>query len=318
MGANVLVLAEHDGQGVSEGTYELLGVAHELAAALGGAVEVALLGPRTLARAFGSAEVVVNVDHPALAAYLSEAYERTLVALLVERAPRLLLVSNATVGLDLASALAVRWDAALATGARALRVEGDEVIATSSILGGTVHTELVLSGERLIASVAGGAATAASVAGEAAVIDVAPPASLDGLRMTLRGVSEVVAADVDIAAAPLLVSVGRGIESEENLEMVQELADALGAPLSASRPVVDAGWLSKSRQVGQSGQRVKPKAYVAFGISGAPEHLEGMRLAELIIACNTDAGAPIFAVAHYGTTTDLFDLVPALADRLRG
>ncbi len=116
----------------------------------------------------------------------------------------------------------------------------------------------------------------------------------------------------------MLVSVGRGIESQDNMEIVVELADALGVPLSASRPVVDAGWLPKTRQVGQSGLKVKPRVYLAFGISGAPEHLEGMRNAELIIACNTDAGAPIFGIAHYGTTVDLFDLVPELVDKIRG
>jgi electron transfer flavoprotein alpha subunit len=137
------------------------------------------------------------------------------------------------------------------------------------------------------------------------------------LRTSLRRVVPAVGGDVDISAADVLVSVGRGIESQENLGTVLELAEALGVPLSASRPVVDAGWLAKSRQVGQSGLKVKPRAYLAFGISGAPEHLEGMRRSELIIACNTDPRAPIFAVAHYGTTLDLFDLVPELVDMVR-
>ena len=107
-------------------------------------------------------------------------------------------------------------------------------------------------------------------------------------------------------------------QAQDNLPAgrIRTLADALGAPLSASRPVTDAGWLPKTRQVGKSGLKVKPKVYLTFGISGAPEHLEGMRDAELVIACNTDAAAPIFDVAHYGTTVDLFDLVPALTDKL--
>jgi electron transfer flavoprotein alpha subunit len=134
--------------------------------------------------------------------------------------------------------------------------------------------------------------------------------------MSLVQVTEPQSGDVDITTADLLVSVGRGIESQDNVELVQDLGDALGVPLSASRPVVDAGWLPKTRQVGKSGLKVKPKAYLAFGISGAPEHLEGMRDADLIIACNTDPGAPIFDVAHYGTTVDLFDLVPALTEKL--
>jgi electron transfer flavoprotein alpha subunit len=143
-----------------------------------------------------------------------------------------------------------------------------------------------------------------------------PPAGLGDVRMSLQQVFEPEAGDVDITTADLLVSVGRGIGSEDSLELVTELADALGAPLSASRPVTDSGWLPKTRQVGKSGLKVKPRAYLAFGISGAPEHLEGMRGAELIIACNTDPKAPIFDVAHYGTTEDLFDLVPELTEKL--
>ena len=145
---------------------------------------------------------------------------------------------------------------------------------------------------------------------------VAPPAGLDDLRTSFLTLVEPDSGDVDITAAEILVSVGRGIGSQDNLDDVQELADALGAPLSASRPVTDAGWLPKTRQVGKSGLKVKPKVYLTFGISGAPEHLEGMRDAELIIACNTDANAPIFDVAHYGTTLDLFDLVPAMTETL--
>jgi len=187
-------------------------------------------------------------------------------------------------------------------------------------LGGKVLAELELTGERGICTVVGGAFGAAKwrADGTPEVIEVAPPAELDSLRMTLQQVIEPQGGDVDITAADVLVSVGRGVSSQDDLEVVQELADALGAPLSASRPVVDAGWLPKNRQVGKSGLKVKPKAYLAFGISGAPEHLEGMRDTDLIIACNTDAAAPIFDVAHYGTTLDLFDLVPELVQEVGG
>ncbi|MDN5854336.1 MAG: electron transfer flavoprotein subunit alpha/FixB family protein, partial [Actinomycetia bacterium] len=152
----------------------------------------------------------------------------------------------------------------------------------------------------------------------AELVTLDPPTRLDRARMSLQQIVEPQGGDVDITAADLLVSVGRGIGSKDDLDTVQELADALDAPLSASRPVIDAGWMPKSRQVGKSGLKVKPKAYLAFGISGAPEHLEGMRDAELIVACNTDAAAPIFEVAHYGTTVDLFDLVPAIVEKLVG
>jgi electron transfer flavoprotein alpha subunit len=320
MSINVMVLAEHTDGHVSDGTYELIGQARALAAALGGVTEVALLGRADLAGQLGPADVVVCVQHPALEEYVPEAYERALLEVLAQRSPRLLLLSNATVGLDLGAALSVHWDAPLAAYVSALEIDGGVVVATAQILGGKVLAEVELPGERGIATLLGGAFSAAAVAAGAGpeVVHVAPPAGLGALRMSLRGVVGPDGGDIDISAADLLVSVGRGIESQENLETVQELADVLGAPLSASRPVVDAGWLPKSRQVGQSGLKVKPRAYLAFGISGAPEHLEGMRRSELIIACNTDPGAPIFGVAHYGTTLDLFDLVPELVDKVRG
>lgn len=315
-----MVLAEHTGKQISEGTYELLGVARELAAGLGGQAEVALLGPRDLASQLGRADVVVSVDHPALSEYLPEAYEQALLAVLEDRQPQLVLMANATAGLDLGAALSVRWQAPLAAYVTGLAGEDGTVVATAQILGGKVLAEAELGGERAIATVVGGSFPAADGQGEGAceVVDLAPPAGLDSLRMSLIQVLEPQGGDVDITAADMLVSVGRGIDGQDNLEVVQELADVLGVPLSGSRPVVDAGWLPKSRQVGKSGLKVKPKAYLMFGISGAPEHLEGMRNAELIIACNTDAGAPIFDVAHYGATLDLFDLVPALVEKVQG
>ena len=313
-----MVLAEHTTTEISEGTYELIGKARELAEALGGLTEVVLFGPSELAGRLGGADVVVCMEHPALAEYQPEAYERALMEVLSQRSPRLLLMSNATVGLDLGAALAVRWHAPLAAYVNALGIRDGTVTATAKILGGKVLADLELPGDRAIATVLGGAFTAETGLSPATeVVVLAPPAGLDTLRMSLRRVIAAEAGDVDITTADMLVSVGRGIESADNLEIVTELADALGVPLSASRPVVDAGWLPKTRQVGQSGLKVKPRVYLALGISGAPEHLEGMRNAELILACNTDPGAPIFDVAHYGTTVDLFDLVPELVSRVR-
>ena len=315
-----MVLAEHTGMQVSEGTYELIGKARELASALGGVTEVVLLGRRAVAAQLDGADIVVSVEHPALEEYLPEAYEQALLEVLAQRSPRLLLMSNATIGLDLGAALSVRWDAPLAGYVSALEIDGGAVMATAKILGGKVLAEVELPGERGIVTVLGGAFSAAAgqLASTPEVVDVTPPAGLDALRMSLRQVLEADPGDLDISSAEMLVSVGRGIESQEKMEIVAELADALGVPLSASRPVVDAGWLPKTRQVGQSGVKVKPRVYLALGISGAPEHLEGMRNAELILACNTDPGAPIFGVAHYGTTVDLFDLVPELVAKVRG
>ncbi|TNC25824.1 electron transfer flavoprotein subunit alpha/FixB family protein [Amycolatopsis alkalitolerans] len=320
MSNDVLVLAEHVGGQISESTYELLGKAKELAAAWGGKAEVALFGPAELASWLDGADTVVSIDHPALADYTCEGYETALRSVLAERSPRLVLLSNATVGLDLGAALSVLWDAPLAAYVGGLWAHGDSLVATCQVMGGKIMAEVELTAERAVCTVLAGAFPAAH--GQEAshhheVVSAAAPEALETLQTNLARVIEPEGGDVNITDADLLVSVGRGIDSQDNLELVQELADTLGVPLSASRPIIDSGWLPKTRQVGKSGLKVKPKAYLAFGISGAPEHLEGMRDAELIIACNTDENAPIFEVAHYGTTEDLFDLVPTLVDKIK-
>ncbi len=318
MSNNVMVLAEHVGKQITDSTYELLGKARELAGQWGGQVEVALLGPADLAGQLGGADTVISVDDAAVSDYLPEAYERALLHVLNERQPRLLLLANATIGLDLGAALSVSWDAPLAAYCVDVAAEGETIVATCQILGGKIMAEVAVAAPRAIATVIGGAFPAEAGQGTASPDVVRATPDLDAARMSLTQVFEAQEGDVDIVAAEMLVSVGRGIGSQDNLETVEELADKLGVPLSASRPVIDSGWLPKTRQVGKSGLKVKPRAYLAFGISGAPEHLEGMRSAELIIACNTDEQAPIFDVAHYGTTLDLFDLVPAIVDRVQG
>ena len=145
---------------------------------------------------------------------------------------------------------------------------------------------------------------------------IASPVALDGLKIKFVEAIKPAGGDVDITAQAKLVSIGRGIGSKENVELAEELAKKLGATVSSSRPVVDAGWMPRTRQVGKSGLKVKPKLYLMLGISGAPEHLEGMKSAELIIAINTDKKAPIFNVAHYGTTADLFEVAEAMLELL--
>jgi electron transfer flavoprotein alpha subunit len=316
---DVLVLAEHSQGKLSDITFELLGRARAVAGAGGGRVHVALLGHPELAGELGAADAVHVADHPLLSEYHPEAYETLLVGLLKSLSPRLLLTGTSTAGMDLAAAAATRWQAAMCAYTIGLEPSGAAIVATSQIYGGKLMAEVEITADRAVVSVIGGSfpATAGQGSGspEVVAVDTAGLAHLRSSPATLR-LPE--ATGVDITAADLLVSVGRGIASKDNLELAQDLADALGVPLSASRPVIDQGWLPKPHQVGKSGQKVKPKAYLAFGISGAPEHLEGMRSADLIIACNTDPSAPIFDVAHYGTTADLFDLLPALTDRVGG
>jgi len=317
---NVMVLAGRAGKDLTDTTFEMIGAARKLADAWGGQVEVVLFGNADSAAELGAADTVVNIDHAALADYVPDAYEAALKHVLAERSPRLLLLPNDTVGLDLGSSLSVDWKAPQAAYVVGLEADGAMAVATCQILGGKILAEVELPGDRAVATVVAGAFPAAAGRSDTAgnVVTLDAPAALDSPRTSLQQLIEPDGGDVDITAATMLVSVGRGIGTKDDMDTVQEFADALGVPLSASRPVIDSGWLPKSRQVGKSGLKVKPKAYVMFGISGAPEHLEGMRDAELIIACNTDANAPIFDVAHYGTTCDLFDLAPALVEKLEG
>jgi electron transfer flavoprotein alpha subunit len=139
---------------------------------------------------------------------------------------------------------------------------------------------------------------------------------LEDLKIRVSQYIEPEAGDVDIASEQLLVAVGRGIQLQDNIEIAEELAEVLGGVVCASRPVVDQGWLPTSRLVGKSGYRVKPKVYLALGISGAPEHVEGIGGSDTIIAINTDPAAPIFNIAKYGVVEDIFDLVPVLTEKL--
>ncbi|MGO9971542.1 MAG: electron transfer flavoprotein subunit alpha/FixB family protein [Solirubrobacteraceae bacterium] len=318
MSNDIFVLVEHHDGKIVDSTHELLAKARMFADTSGGRSVACLLGHGAgeLAGAL-AADVVLSVDDPALAQFVPEAYAAALAALIQERDPRLVLIANTTVGIDVAAPLSARTGRSLAAYCVELELEGDATIATSLVYGGKLRAELELPRAAIASVVAGSLHRSAAVAGGGApaVEDVQAP-DLSAVRTTFLARREPEPGDVEIATEEILVSVGRGIGGAENIELAQELADALGGTVSASRPVTDAGWLPKSRQVGKSGSRVKPKLYLACGISGAPEHLEGIGEAELIIAINTDERAPIFDVADYGSTEDVLDLLPALVEQL--
>ncbi len=318
MSNDVLVLAEHLNGKVADITFEMAGKAKALAAALGGKAVAVLLGSgaKALAESIG-ADAVVYVDDPALAEFNPEAYARVLAALVKERSPRLVMLGNTSVGMDLGAGLSISAGLPLIAYVNGLAAEGGQIVAASQIYGGKIQAESVPAGEVCIVSCLAGAFPADAGKGSAPVEQIAAPVSLGDLKVKFVKMIQPQGGDVDITQQPILVSVGRGIGGQENIELAQELAAALGCAVSASRPVTDAGWLPKTRQVGKSGLTVKPKVYLALGISGAPEHLEGMRGAETIIAVNTDGKAPIFGVAHYGATCDMLDLLPALTEKVK-
>ncbi|MHB8631279.1 MAG: electron transfer flavoprotein subunit alpha/FixB family protein, partial [Candidatus Limnocylindria bacterium] len=255
---------------------------------------------------------------PRLDAYSPDAYESALRAVLADRAPRLVLVPNTTVGMDLAAGLAGLLGLPLAAYCLGLAVEGTAIVAKCQVYGGKIIATVAFVDRGVISLVPGSFAAAEGKQSGQSRIETIGQADSTSVRVRLLDYAVAETADVDITKQSVLVSVGRGIGGPENLELAEELATALGGVVSASRPVTDSGWLPKSRQVGKSGLTVRPKLYLALGISGAPEHLQGMKDSELIVAVNSDAGAPIFGVAHYGIVGDVLDLAPALTERLAG
>lgn len=314
MSNNIIVIAEHFKGQLDDITFEMLGKAKELAGGYGGETIALLMGSgaKSMADQMGAADKVIYVDSPELAEFNPEAYGKTAVAIIKAQNPKAVLVGNTSMGMDLAAGLSVDLDMPLV--AYASDMSGDTV--TSQLYGGKMNVESG-TGDRYIASVLAGAFPAdAGKEGGAPAVEEASAPDLSGLKVQFKQLIEPEGGDVDITTQEILVSVGRGIQNEDNLPMMEELAAKLGAAVSCSRPIVDNKWLGKTRQVGKSGLKVKPKVYLAFGISGAPEHIEGMKDADLIIAVNTDENAPIFDYAHYGTTEDLFDLVPAITAKL--
>ncbi len=291
----------------------LLAFARPLADALGDSlVAVVASGEPTDAAALSAADVIVEVTHPALSPYLPEAHQAVLSAVIAERSPDIVLVENTTTGYDIGAAAAATANVPFVGYCLDVSIVGEQAEATSGIYGGQLlaTSRTALPAAFAINSIALHEDPAGAGRGER--VTFAPPAALDSLRTTF--IEEVAdeGGDVDLESAELIVCVGRGIGGAENIELAEELAEALGAELAASRPVIDSGWVPKARQIGKSGAHVSPKLYLGLGVSGAPEHVEGMQGAELIVAVNTDPGAAIFNIAHYGAVADLFDVADEL------
>ncbi len=314
----ILVYVEANDGTVTAASLETLSGARQLADASGRSVEALILAadPAPLSKQVVGADRILEVAHPALAAYLPEAHQAVLVETVKARKPDLLLLANSYVGLDLAASTAIATDRPVVSYCMAVALAGDVLTTTNQVYGGKIEavaeTKLPAVAAVNLGTFKGDATAKPGVE----TVRLEAPAALGSLGSSFVEALKEESGDVDITQQERLVSVGRGIGEADNIALAQALAEALGAVVSASRPVVDAGWMPKSRQVGKSGHKVKPKLYVAVGISGAPEHLEGMRDAGFIVAVNQDAKAPIFDVAHIGTTCDLFDLLPALTERL--
>lgn len=316
MNQDVYVVIEHLRGQVADISYIMLAAAGRLAQVTGGDVVGVLLGHNAQGLANNlAARRVLYVDHPALADFTSDAYQKVLAGLIGDNEPRVVLFGHTSMGMDVASGLSARLGLPLVSSCRSFDSDGKFV---SQICGGKIMAEGDLpDATTLVTMIPGGYKPEEGQSAQPPEVTPATAPALEELRVTLKQYIEPEAGDVDIAREPILISVGRGIQTQDNIELAEELAEALGGVVCASRPVVDQGWLSTTRLVGKSGKTVKPKLYLALGISGAPEHAEAITGSELIVAVNTDPAAPIFDIAQYGVEIDMLDLLEVLTEQVQ-
>lgn len=320
--AGIFVLTEHRQGQVRDITYEMLTKARELAAKASVEVIAIMLGKNVKEHAKAIAEYaksVLVVEDERLENFNSEPYRTILTKLIAEHKPMLLMMGHTSYGVDLAPRLAAALNLPLATDCIDLIFEGDTLKVTRQMYGGKVNVSVtVRKAETYVATVrqATFAPQKPTPPETGQITEIPSPLTEEIQEKRFIQYLLPPPGGVDITAAEKLVGVGRGIKDAANIQIVEQLAKTMGAVVSCSRPIVDKGWLPTDRQVGTSGKTVKPKLYLAVGISGAFQHILGMKSSDLIIAINKDPKAPIFSFADYGIVDDLFKVVPALNNKI--
>ena len=323
---SVLVVTEQQGGQAHPMSWEALAAGRQIADELQTGVVAAIVGsgldtPASEAAA-KKVERVVTLDHDLLAKYTPDAFAEAVRQAVTQLEPTLVVFPHTYQVRDFGPKVATSLGQPFVSDAVGLRVDDGELVLVRQLFQGKLHADVTLQGPGPhFASIQSGAFRADQLP------DAASPASIDKLTLDLdasriRTKPEPAfrqsKGDVDLSSAEVIVSVGRGIKEAGNIKLAEELAAALGGEIGASRPICDNGWLPLDRQVGSSGQTVSPKLYVALGISGAIQHVVGMKGAQTIVAINKDSTAPIFEIADYGIADDLFEVVPALTAALRG
>ncbi len=320
---SILVILEQRGGAWNRMSFETLAAAVQMGRELGQPVSAAVAGDRVAALAAEAAaykvEKVYAIEHELLARYTADAYTAALEQLIRSVGPDLVLLPHTYRVRDFAPKLATRFGRVLVSDAVGHRIEDGRPVLVRQLFQGKLNADLrFTSAAPNFASIQAGAYRADSLeAGVGVVESFVPELSASAIRTKPGEPFRESQRGLDLTAAGIIVSVGRGIKEKDNIHVVEQLAQALGGELAASRPICDNGWLPMERQVGSSGQTVAPKLYVAVGISGAIQHLVGMKGSKTIVAINKDENAPIFEVADYGIVGDLFEVVPALVEEIR-
>jgi electron transfer flavoprotein alpha subunit len=317
----ILVIAEQRDGILNRATWEAVAAAQQA----GGPVKIAAVGSSVdqVARELATSDTaeVIAVENQALGDYTADGHVLALAALIEQEKPEQVFLPHTYQTRDFAPALAARLGRALITDVIAVRQQDGAFVYTRPIFQGKLNADVVPSGPapHLITFQIGAYRPDAARKGAASAPVRGAPLSIDVAKIRQKPEAPFKEAKqaVDLSQAERIVAVGRGIKGQEHLKIAEQLAQAMGAEIAASRPICDAGWLTMDRQIGSSGQTVAPKLYVALGISGAIQHLVGMKGSRTIVAINKDAEAPIFEIADYGIVGDLFEVVPAMIAELQ-
>jgi len=318
---NVLVLAEHRQGAIRDISFEMLAVAPGLAKDMGGEAVVLLIGSgmdEMAKKMAGYGVKVMVVDDPLFENFNAEKYQKVLSALIDDLKPALLMTGHTAQGVDFMPALAVEKKLPLVTEAIGLGYEGGTLKVTRQLYSGKVNATVAFKpADTYLVTFREGAVEAPEASADANVEKVDSPLKDDIPYRRFVEYIEAEVGDVDITQSDILVAIGRGLKEDKNLPAIEELARAIKADVAGSRAATDAGWIPHDRQVGTSGKTVKPKLYIAMGISGAFQHLAGMKGAKTVVAINKDPEAPIFTVADYAIVDDMFKVVPKLTEKLK-
>ncbi|MBV8549985.1 MAG: electron transfer flavoprotein subunit alpha/FixB family protein [Acidobacteriaceae bacterium] len=319
---SVLVILEERGGKWNRLSFEALAAGERIAGALGAPLQAAVIGAgiEKLANEAATYKIakIFAVEHDLLARYTPDGHTAALEQLIKAQQPKVVVFPHTYQVRDFGPKLSTRFGKALISDVVDIKTAGGQVTFIRQLFQGKLNSDVRAAGEPEFVSIQAGAFRAAEPGGEAAPVEkVAAELEPSQIRTKPEEPFREAQRSVDLSAADIIVSVGRGIKEKENLPVVEQLASVLGAELAASRPICDNGWLPMERQVGSSGQTVSPKVYFAIGISGAIQHLVGMKGSKTIVAINKDENAPIFEAADYGVVGDLFEIVPAIVEEIR-
>jgi len=320
MSNGILIFIEHKAGALNKTSLEAIAAAQKLASDTGAKASAVVLGAPSLAAEIAQYDLerVISAENEKLNEYTPDAYADGLEKVIRATNPAYVIMSHTYLARDFAPKVAARFGKGLIGDCIRMNVDGAKATFTRRIFLGKLDADVVADGEppTFVTFQSGAFRGDQAAKGSGAAIEQMP-VDVGDVRMKPEAPFQEAKQAVDLSKADIIVAVGRGIKSKDNLALAEKLAEALGGDLAASRPICDAEWLPIDRQIGSSGQTVAPKLYIAIGISGAIQHLVGMKNSQTIVAINKDPEAPIFDIADYGIVGDLFEAVPVLTEEIK-